>query len=1328
MIEKFKSSINVIVVVLVVLCISSLNVFADETIEDGQLLFKTNFEDGSALPWELDYTAPSYADASIEEEKFVVEILNVGSDADMWDIQIRHRNLTIEVEHTYTVEFTVKANNNCSIYPRIGDQNDPYYEDWNYNNTYDTVNLTAGEEKTISQKFTANRSAEHIEFAIYLADAPDGTVFEFDNFSLYDPEYVRPSEPISPSPREIRANQLGYFPEREKIATMVSEVETPVDWQLRDSMNNTVASGMTEVFGFDEDSGENVHIIDFSDYSEIGSNYKLYVDDFNNDGNEYLVSYPFDISNDLYDDMLFDSLKYFYHSRSGETILEDYVQNPDFAREAGHSEDIAEISSDEPGTWNYAEDNKVDVTGGWYNSTGYGKFVVYGAPSVWTLQNMYERKQYLDDNGPSFVDNTLSIPESGNGYPDILDETRVHMEAMLKMQIDEGYDREGMVFSRIYDYPNTGIAISPEEATELVEKGDITRTLRPPTTAATLNLAATAAQSYRLWRDYDSQFANKCLDAAERAWQAAVENPDLYTVREVALGATNYEDDYMLDEFYWAAAELYVSTDKEEYKEYLEQSPHFLEVPKYLEAGLEYDTVGPFNQLNTAALGTLTLALVPNELSESNFYNARMNIAEAADFYLDIQDSQGYGIPIEQCKINEQGDIGYPWLSNYYVLNSAIIMGYAYDYTKDTLYLDGMTETYDYLMGRNPMERTYITGYGDYPVENPHHSFFANQNNRFYPEAPAGIVVGGPNSNLNDSHVKLAGMDPQLVPPQKAYKDNIRSWSTNEPDINLNASLAWGLAYLVENSSGDTDSLTLDGDVNDDGFVNSIDIVTLRRYLVGNDINISIKNADTKRDGFIDSLDYAQLRRILLGSIVNDEVITFEDSNLEYVVRDAINKPEGDIYKTDVQEITTISIHPTGEAPIGVSSLKGIENLVNLEQIYLNSTGGISDLSPLSGLEELIYISINGNKVTDLSPLRNLTNLNILHLSYNEISDISPLSNLTGLTELSLYDNQIKDITPLSSLKNLTYLKLGRNQISDISALSNLNKLDYLSLFFNQIEDISPLTNVTSLAGLNLAENEISDIDPLANLSNLSSISIYQNQIRDISALSNLNNLDNLYIEHNLINDISPLSGLEKLTELHLENNQISDISPLSNLNLNRLFIDNNQIRDIQPLLNLNTTRISIQENYLDISEGSEDMEVINELENNGCWVQYSPQKEANDELLEFEVLSEIPKDLKEKVENLSTLRGFKVLKSEGDTSYIYIGSGERNTGGYDINVEEVIAVDDITNITVIERSPDPDDPVTMEITYPHLVVKVYNATDDIDVINQYGNILSELN
>ncbi|MFW6306326.1 MAG: leucine-rich repeat domain-containing protein, partial [Bacillota bacterium] len=489
-----------------------------------------------------------------------------------------------------------------------------------------------------------------------------------------------------------------------------------------------------------------------------------------------------------------------------------------------------------------------------------------------------------------------------------------------------------------------------------------------------------------------------------------------------------------------------------------------------------------------------------------------------------------------------------------------------------------------------------------------------------------------------------------------------------------------------------------------------------------------IKNADTKRDGFIDSLDYAQLRRILLGSIVNDEVITFEDSNLEYVVRDAINKPEGDIYKTDVQEITTISIHPTGEAPIGVSSLKGIENLVNLEQIYLNSTGGISDLSPLSGLEELIYISINGNKVTDLSPLRNLTNLNILHLSYNEISDISPLSNLTGLTELSLYDNQIKDITPLSSLKNLTYLKLGRNQISDISALSNLNKLDYLSLFFNQIEDISPLTNVTSLAGLNLAENEISDIDPLANLSNLSSISIYQNQIRDISALSNLNNLDNLYIEHNLINDISPLSGLEKLTELHLENNQISDISPLSNLNLNRLFIDNNQIRDIQPLLNLNTTRISIQENYLDISEGSEDMEVINELENNGCWVQYSPQKEANDELLEFEVLSEIPKDLKEKVENLSTLRGFKVLKSEGDTSYIYIGSGERNTGGYDINVEEVIAVDDITNITVIERSPDPDDPVTMEITYPHLVVKVYNATDDIDVINQYGNILSELN
>jgi endoglucanase len=56
------------------------------------------------------------------------------------------------------------------------------------------------------------------------------------------------------------------------------------------------------------------------------------------------------------------------------------------------------------------------------------------------------------------------------------------------------------------------------------------RYLYYPTTAATLNLAATAAQAARLWKTIDPAFSARCLDAARRAFAAAKRNPDIYAM------------------------------------------------------------------------------------------------------------------------------------------------------------------------------------------------------------------------------------------------------------------------------------------------------------------------------------------------------------------------------------------------------------------------------------------------------------------------------------------------------------------------------------------------------------------------------------------------------------------------------------------------------------------------------------------------------------------------------------------------------------------------------------------------------------------------------
>jgi len=133
------------------------------------------------------------------------------------------------------------------------------------------------------------------------------------------------------------------------------------------------------------------------------------------------------------------------------------------------------------------------------------------------------------------------------------------------------------------------------------------RYLRPVSTAATLNFAATLAQSARLWKDYDPTFAADCLEKAEIAWQAAL------------TGGGPYNDDYVGDEFYWAACELYVTTGKDEYKNYLMNSPHYLEMPAKMGEngganGEDNGLWGCFTLGTTQGLGTITLALVENGL------------------------------------------------------------------------------------------------------------------------------------------------------------------------------------------------------------------------------------------------------------------------------------------------------------------------------------------------------------------------------------------------------------------------------------------------------------------------------------------------------------------------------------------------------------------------------------------------------------------------------------------------------------------------------------------------------------------------------------------
>jgi endoglucanase len=281
------------------------------------------------------------------------------------------------------------------------------------------------------------------------------------------------------------------------------------------------------------------------------------------------------------------------------------------------------------------------------------------------------------------------------------------------------------------------------------------------------------------------------LAAAERAWTAAKANPAILAAKG-GEGGGPYDDDKLDDDFYWAAAELYITTGKPEYKDVVTKSEHFKQVTDDWSDNPGMKTSMTWG--DTAALGSISLALVPNGLPRADIDDIKKKIVARGDELLDVVGKQGYrlpfGLPVK----------GYPWGSSSFVLTNALMLALANDFSHDGRYVNGVAAAMDYILGRNPIDQSYVTGYGARPLENPYHRFWCHQANDKYPSPPPGVLSGGPNSNLDDPYVQAAGLIP--CAPQKCFIDNGEAWSVNEVTINWNAPLAWVAAWLDEKAGG----------------------------------------------------------------------------------------------------------------------------------------------------------------------------------------------------------------------------------------------------------------------------------------------------------------------------------------------------------------------------------------------------------------------------------------------------------------------------------------------------------------------------------------------
>jgi endoglucanase len=539
---------------------------------------------------------------------------------------------------------------------------------------------------------------------------------------------------------KIRINQIGYeINSPKKFIVVDSKSE---DFEIIDESGDVRYEGKLVNNGTWKDSGESVKLGDFSNFTESGT-YWIQVD---NEG----ISYPFLIGSNIFLDAAIDGLKSFYLQRMSMDIEQKYAGV--YKRVGGHPDTVCYFHESTGKSSGYKSS-----PGGWYDAGDYGKYIVNSSISVGTMLAINEIKPEV------FQDGSLWIPESENGKNDLMDELKYELDWMLTMQ-----DDDGGVFHKLTT-KNFGGFVMPVDAIN-------DRYIIGKSTAASLDFAATMAMAARLYKDYDLTFAEGCLRAAEMAWIWANNNPEaLYAKNPEDIRTGAYNDIILKEEFFWAAAELFITTGNDQYYTYIQDKLSGMTF-RVEESWRNYvDNIGYYSLMHPH-----------NLLSEEDKKIVKDRLFILADSLSKVVEDHPYRIPVNNFK----------WGSNSDFLNAAVLFTVAYHYSANQDYKDKLYETLDYIFGKNATGYSFITGYG---TKTPMHIHHRQSEADGVVDPFPGFVVGGSNVARQDES-SLASADKKYPSklPARSYIDEVESFASNEICINWNAPYVFVLGYLVD--------------------------------------------------------------------------------------------------------------------------------------------------------------------------------------------------------------------------------------------------------------------------------------------------------------------------------------------------------------------------------------------------------------------------------------------------------------------------------------------------------------------------------------------------
>lgn len=594
----------------------------------------------------------------------------------------------------------------------------------------------------------------------------------------------------------ILVDQFGYLPELEKRAVIRDPVigfDADIDFSpggtyavIDTATGEAVFSGSPAAWNngeVDELSGDRVWWFDFSAVTRAGQ----YVV---RDMDRRIDSDPFEISPNVYRDVLRDAFKSFYYQRAGFEKREPYVEAgyADAASHLGPGQDTEAQRYDAVGDLSTAR----NLRGGWYDAGDYNQYTSWTSNYVSSLLFTYLQN-------PSIWTDDMGIPESGNGIPDILDEVKWGLDWLERMQNPDGSMLS--VLARAEASP-------PSEATDPSRYG-------LANTSATVTAAGAFAMAADLFREQPqlASLAPAYSDRALKAWQWADANPNVlfynnseeHGTQGLAAGQQEVDLKRLNKKRLTASMQLYGLTRERAYA----RTAHRL-----------YDEMGGITPESTNGFeGDIGYNLLTYAVSDR--LPPRLARQVQADYAGLLEAWNGWPVIRDAAHAYGAHVPDYWWGSNSTVSRSGSRFAQSFQLGRKDAgqAMNAASHYLHYLHGVNPMGLVYLTNMDRLGAERSastlYHAWFVDgskdfdstKTSRFGP-AP-GLLVGGPNRHYErdaccedvcGGYGDKVCRRPPIVPPEgqppaKSYGEFNDGWPLNSWSVTEN-SLSYQSDYI----------------------------------------------------------------------------------------------------------------------------------------------------------------------------------------------------------------------------------------------------------------------------------------------------------------------------------------------------------------------------------------------------------------------------------------------------------------------------------------------------------------------------------------------------